>query len=250
MAALHSSKTHCPQAHAYTPDNAKLAKSTKPGHFKRQCRACKATAAKGLRVRDKLAASSAAHQALSARLSVRPPASPAPAHVGPSPIFAQLAADLARVATALAQFATTLASTTGEAAIATDAPAEAVEVRAQNTPRPFQQLALRFLEYRQQRSRAQASPAPQPRLNGVRKSNKAGGARKDNKSGYTGVSWNRQRNKWTANITVGSKRRHVGLFDEPADAAQAIEHARAQPETYFENRCPLLRARRSGRRRQ
>lgn len=36
-----SAKTHCPRGHAYTPENTKLCKSTKPGHFKRQCRACK-----------------------------------------------------------------------------------------------------------------------------------------------------------------------------------------------------------------
>lgn len=35
-------KTHCPAGHEYTPENTKLARSTKPGRFKRQCRKCKA----------------------------------------------------------------------------------------------------------------------------------------------------------------------------------------------------------------
>ena len=43
-----TSKTHCPHGHEYTPENTKLIKSTKPGHFKRQCRACKAATAKRL----------------------------------------------------------------------------------------------------------------------------------------------------------------------------------------------------------
>lgn len=37
-----SGKTHCPCGHEYTPENTKLARSTKPGRFKRQCRKCKA----------------------------------------------------------------------------------------------------------------------------------------------------------------------------------------------------------------
>jgi hypothetical protein len=35
------SKTHCPAGHPYTPENTIQVKSTKPGHFKRQCRKCK-----------------------------------------------------------------------------------------------------------------------------------------------------------------------------------------------------------------
>jgi hypothetical protein len=41
-------KTHCPHGHEYTPGNTKLIKSTKPGHFKRQCRTCKAIVSKRL----------------------------------------------------------------------------------------------------------------------------------------------------------------------------------------------------------
>lgn len=114
-------------------------------------------------------------------------------------------------------------------------------IGAPNALRPFRELAIRFLEHtgRLRPLQAQASPALQlPRSAG-----------KTNKSGYRGVYWNGQRNKWAAKITIGSKRRYVGLFDDPADAARAIEQARAQPETYFESRRLLQhRARRSGRR--
>ena len=41
-----ASKTHCPAGHEYDAANTKLAKSTKPGHFKRQCRKCKSESAK------------------------------------------------------------------------------------------------------------------------------------------------------------------------------------------------------------
>ena len=36
--------------------------------------------------------------------------------------------------------------------------------------------------------------------------------RKDNTSGYRGVSWNKQRKKWTANISINSKRKYLGHF--------------------------------------
>jgi hypothetical protein len=44
--SFQTSKTHCPHGHEYTPENTKLIKSTRPGKFKRQCRACKAAAEK------------------------------------------------------------------------------------------------------------------------------------------------------------------------------------------------------------
>jgi hypothetical protein len=121
---------------------------------------------------------------------------------------------------------------------------------APNAPRPFQRLALRFLEYTGRLRPRQAKASPAPRLpNRARKSSTLDKARKNNTSGYAGVSWNGQRNKWIAHITIGSRRRYIGLFDNPTDAARAIEQARAQPDTYFENRQVLqCRARRSGRR--
>lgn len=46
------------------------------------------------------------------------------------------------------------------------------------------------------------------------------GPRKDNKSGYKGVSWHKQRKKWTARIKNGSKYEHLGLFQNKIDAAK------------------------------
>jgi hypothetical protein len=53
------------------------------------------------------------------------------------------------------------------------------------------------------------------------------------KSGYEGVSWNAQRDRWTAKVTIGGRRRHVGSFTCPAAAARAIEQARANPDAYL-----------------
>src|SRR3990167_6476682 len=38
------------------------------------------------------------------------------------------------------------------------------------------------------------------------------GPRKDNRSGYKGVSWHKQRLKWTARIMADDKYQHLGLF--------------------------------------
>jgi hypothetical protein len=53
--------------------------------------------------------------------------------------------------------------------------------------------------------------------------------RKTNTSGYKGVSWHRQRNKWNAYITVDYKRKSLGYFDDiekakAAYGAAALEH--------------------------
>lgn len=47
------------------------------------------------------------------------------------------------------------------------------------------------------------------------------GPRKDNTSGYKGVSWHNQRNKWTARIKIGDKYVHLGLFDNIELAKEA-----------------------------
>jgi len=52
------------------------------------------------------------------------------------------------------------------------------------------------------------------------------GPRKDNKSGYKGVSWHSQRNKWTARIkTPYGKYLHLGLFSDKLDAVNAYNEA-------------------------
>lgn len=49
--------------------------------------------------------------------------------------------------------------------------------------------------------------------------------RKDNTSGYKGVSWRKQRQKWEAYITINGKRKLLGLFDCKHEAARAYNEA-------------------------
>lgn len=44
------------------------------------------------------------------------------------------------------------------------------------------------------------------------------GKRRNNTSGYKGVSWNKQRNRWIAQIKVDGVGRYLGLFKDPAMA--------------------------------
>src|SRR5271166_1238189 len=45
------------------------------------------------------------------------------------------------------------------------------------------------------------------------------------KSGYTGVYWQKSRNKWAANITIKSKTIHLGRFNSLEDAISARKKA-------------------------
>ena len=47
------------------------------------------------------------------------------------------------------------------------------------------------------------------------------GPRKDNKSGFKGVSLNKALNKWTARIMIENKYKHLGLFETKEEAAKA-----------------------------
>jgi hypothetical protein len=49
-----------------------------------------------------------------------------------------------------------------------------------------------------------------------------------NTSGYKGVTWNKNKRKWTACIKLDGKARNLGLFHDPADAASAYAEASAQ----------------------
>ena len=49
--------------------------------------------------------------------------------------------------------------------------------------------------------------------------------RAGNKSGFKGVSWNKQRSKWESYISVNSKKKNLGLFNHKADAAIAYNKA-------------------------
>ena len=50
--------------------------------------------------------------------------------------------------------------------------------------------------------------------------------RATNTSGYTGVSWCRQHNKWRAEIKVNYKRIHLGYFDIPEEASTVYLNAK------------------------
>ncbi len=47
------------------------------------------------------------------------------------------------------------------------------------------------------------------------------GKQKNNKSGYKGVSWNRQKKRWSATIVFKQKQIRLGFFENPKDAARA-----------------------------
>ena len=49
--------------------------------------------------------------------------------------------------------------------------------------------------------------------------------RADNTSGYKGVSWDKSREKWEAYITITGRRRRLGRFDDPKEAAEAYDRA-------------------------
>ncbi len=46
-----------------------------------------------------------------------------------------------------------------------------------------------------------------------------------NASGRKGVFWHKQCGKWMASITIFGKQKHLGLFDEIEDAANAYDRA-------------------------
>jgi hypothetical protein len=42
-------------------------------------------------------------------------------------------------------------------------------------------------------------------------------------SGFKGVSWHKPSKKWLAHISVDGKAKHIGIFDDEADAARAYD---------------------------
>lgn len=56
--------------------------------------------------------------------------------------------------------------------------------------------------------------------------------RRDNKSGYKGVFFVPQRGMWRADIRLPHVRKHLGFFDDPAEAHEA--YAKAAAENYGE----------------
>jgi len=54
------------------------------------------------------------------------------------------------------------------------------------------------------------------------------GIRASNTSGYKGVSWHRQRQKWRAQIRLNRKNKYLGLYDTPEQAHAAYCLAAAE----------------------
>lgn len=54
------------------------------------------------------------------------------------------------------------------------------------------------------------------------------GPQRDNTSGFKGVTWDRERGKWTAQINLRGKHHHLGRFDNKKDAARAYDLAAAR----------------------
>ena len=59
--------------------------------------------------------------------------------------------------------------------------------------------------------------------------------RKDNSSGYKGVSWHKQKSKWQAQISVSGKKHHLGHFDSPELAYTAYCDAAKEAYGKFVN---------------
>lgn len=49
------------------------------------------------------------------------------------------------------------------------------------------------------------------------------GLRADNKSGFKGVSWDKHRKKWRAQLHLGKKNYYLGLHETPEDASEAYK---------------------------
>lgn len=56
--------------------------------------------------------------------------------------------------------------------------------------------------------------------------------RSDNKSGFTGVTWDRRANRWRAQIQKNRLQHNLGYFDTPEEAAEAYAAAKAQLHTF------------------
>lgn len=58
------------------------------------------------------------------------------------------------------------------------------------------------------------------------------GARKNNPTGFKGVSLHKQRNQWRAQIRVNNRNKYLGLFKSPEDAFAAYQAEAAKHHTH------------------
>lgn len=56
---------------------------------------------------------------------------------------------------------------------------------------------------------------------------------KNNRSGFTGVSWNKREEKWRAQIWLAPKRKTLGQFDCPVEASKAYQIAKEARDASF-----------------
>ena len=63
------------------------------------------------------------------------------------------------------------------------------------------------------------------RIVSIQENNMNQGINKNNKSGITGVCWNKNANKWQAKIMYKYKKIHLGYFEKLEDAGKAREEA-------------------------
>lgn len=57
--------------------------------------------------------------------------------------------------------------------------------------------------------------------------------KKKNASGFPGVTWHSQRNKWRSEIRIDGRKKHLGLFDSICEAKEAYEKAKALHHPFF-----------------
>ena len=57
----------------------------------------------------------------------------------------------------------------------------------------------------------------------------------NNKSGVKGVHWDSCNRKWKAQVRVNSTTKHIGMFTELADAAEAVKQARIKYHGEYAN---------------